>query len=404
MSFLEQNHWIKDFPQIKDNYRFFDSAATSLKPQSVIDAVNDYNQRLSSNIHRGMYQQSQEATELYEEARVKVASFINALEEEVIFTRGTTASLNLVARSYGLNHIKEGDVILTNMAEHHSSILPWFNVSKEKGATLKYIALSSEGKVGLEAFKEAINENTKIVVIHHVSNVLGYSSPLKEIIEIAHEYGALVVVDGAQAIQHLKVDVKALDADFYAFSGHKMLGPTGIGVLYGKKQLLDQMTPLEFGGDMSLDVEKDGFSWKESPLKFEAGTMPIAEAIGLKAAIEYLEKVTIDKIHSYSEKLYHYLMTSLESIQGIDLYNHQSDTFIFTFNLSNVPSHDAISFFAEKNIALRAGQHCAKLIHDHLGIHSSLRGTIYFYNTYEDVDQLVLAIKEAIQYFKELGF
>lgn len=395
---------MKDFPQIEGGFRYFDSAATSLKPQIVVDQMNDYNLRLSANIHRGMYAQSQEATEIYESARETVADFINAGESEIVFTRGTTASLNLVARSFGMEHVHAGDEILTTEAEHHSSILPWINVANERKAILKYVPLSKDGKVTIEAFKSSISQRTKIVAIHHVSNVLGYQTPIKEIIDIAHQYGAYVVVDGAQAIQHMPVDVKEMDADFYAFSGHKMLGPTGIGVLYGKFDLLDQMKPIEFGGDMALDVMKDQFSWKETPVKFESGTMPIAEVFGLKAAIEYLNNISFEVMHTYTSKLYQYLMDKLRTIDGIDLYNDQSDTCIFTFNLSHVPSHDAISFFSEHNIALRAGQHCAKLIHDFLGINSSLRGTIYFYNTYEDVDVLVETINSAITYFKGLGF
>lgn len=401
---MKKNLWVEDFPQIRNGYRYFDSAATSLKPLSVIAAMNDYNERLSANIHRGMYNQSQESTELYEEARLTIAQFIHAREEEVVFTRGTTASLNLVARAYGLVHLTKEDEILTTVAEHHSSILPWLNVSSQTGAKLKFIELTKDAKVTVEAFKAALSKQTKVLVIHHVSNVLGFETPLKEMIRLAHESGAIVVVDGAQAIQHMKVDVKDLDADFYAFSGHKMLGPTGIGVLYGKHQLLENMNPIEFGGDMALDVMKDQFSWKESPAKFEAGTMPIAEVIGLKAAVDYIQNIGIQEIHNYCKQLYEYLMDKLNKIDELEIYNHHSDTFIFTFNLKNVPSHDAISFFSEENIALRAGQHCAKLIHDYLGINSSLRGTVYFYNTYEDIDTLVETIKEAINYFKELGF
>lgn len=402
MSLLKKNPWIKDFPQTKDNH-YFDSAATSLKPQVVIDEVNDYNENLSANIHRGMYAKSQVATEKYEASRQVIGKFINARTEEIVFTRGTTAGLNLVARSYGYK-LNKGDVILTTELEHHSSILPWLNVSFQTGASIKYIDPVKPGKITVEAFKKAMSEDVKVVAIHHVSNVLGYVSPLKEIIKIAHEYGAIVVVDGAQAIQHLQVDMQDLDADFYAFSGHKMLGPTGVGVLYGKYDLLDQMMPLEFGGDMALDVMKDQFSWKEVPVKFEAGTMPISQVIGLKAAVDYFNNHTIEKLHDYSQDLYDYLIKALNNIDGIELYNPDSDTLIFTFNIKNVPSHDAITFFSEKNIALRAGQHCAKLVHDYLGINASLRGTIYFYNTYEDVDILIETIKEAVDYFKELGF
>ncbi|MFO7969717.1 MAG: cysteine desulfurase [Candidatus Izemoplasmatales bacterium] len=401
---MEKNNWKQDFPQQDDNFYYFDSAATSLKPNSVIEKVNYYNRELSSNINRGMYDKSQKATELYEEARQKVANFINANENEVIFTRGTTASLNLVARAYGLENIAENDEILTTELEHHSSILPWINVASKKKAKIKYIDLKKPGKITVEAFKKAITDKTKVVAINYVSNVLGYITPIKEIVEIAHKYNAIVVVDGAQAVQHFSVDVKNLDVDFFAFSGHKMLGPTGIGVLYGKESLLDKINPIEYGGDMSLDVNKDSFGWKVSPTKFEAGTMPIAEAIGLKAAIDYLESVGLEKIEAYTKKLYNYFYKQVKDLEDIIIYNPNSDTNIFTFNIKNVPSHDAISYFAEKNIALRAGQHCAKLIHDHLKINSSLRGNIFIYNSYQDVDYLIKTIKEAISYFKKLGF
>ena len=399
-----KNPWIKDFPQLQDGYHYFDSAATSLKPNVVIDAVSDYNRRLSANIHRGMYHQSQEATELYESARSRVAAFVHARDEEIVFTRGTTDSLNLVAKSYGLAHLKQGDVILSTEVEHHSSILPWQFVAHKTGAKLEYIPLTKEGKLSLETVREAFSSQVKILAIHHVSNVLGYESPIKEIIKIAHEYGAIVVVDGAQAIQHLEVNVADLDCDFYAFSGHKMLGPTGIGVLYGKAHLLEAMDPIDFGGDMALDVMKHQFSWKESPIKFEAGTMPIAEAIGLAKAIDYLEMVSLKTIHELSQSVYEYLMAQCAGIKEIEIYNPNSDTFIFTFNIHQVPAHDAITFFAEQNIALRAGQHCAKLAHDFLKIPSSLRGTIYFYNTKKDVDVFVSTLKEAINYFRSLGF
>lgn len=401
---MKDNLWVKDFPQLNSAYVYLDSAATSLKPIQVIDAVNDYNQRLSANIHRGMYQQSQEATERYEAARESLAGFINADVNELVFTRGTTAGLNLVASSYGLKNLSKGDVILSTELEHHSSILPWQHVAHQTGATLKYLDLTKEGKVTLDNFKAAMDGSVKVVAIHHVSNVLGYEVPLKEIIEYAHEYGAKVVVDGAQAVQHMPVDVKALDADFYAFSGHKMLGPTGIGALYGKYELLDQMTPIEFGGDMSLDVMKHQFSWKEAPIKFEAGTMPIAEAIGFSKAVEYLNQAGFENINEHSKALYHVLIKELKKIKEVILYNPNSDTFIFTFNIKDVPAHDAITFFAEKNIALRAGQHCAKLVHDFLNIQSSLRGTIYLYNTLEDVHALIDTLKEAIEYFRALGF
>ncbi|MCF7924498.1 MAG: cysteine desulfurase [Candidatus Izimaplasma sp.] len=399
-----ENKWKQDFPQLNGDFYYFDSAATSLKPEIVINSVNYYNRELSSNINRGMYDKSQKATELYEESRKTIAKFINAKNDEIIFTRGTTASLNFVASAYGLTNLTADDEILTSELEHHSSVLPWINVASKTKAKLKYIELEKPGKITIEAFKKAITNKTKVVAINYVSNVMGYIVPIKEIVEIAHKHNAIVIVDGAQAVQHIPVDVKALDVDFFAFSGHKMLGPTGIGVLYGKQELLEKIKPIEFGGDMTIDVEKNSFGWKVSPTKFEAGTMPIAGAIGLKTAVDYLTNIGIDKVSEYTKDLYNYFLNQVEMIKGLIIYNPNSDANIFTFNLENVPSHDAISFFAEKNIALRAGQHCAKLIHDYLNINASLRGTIYIYNTYEEIDFLVETIKEAIDYFKKLGF
>jgi cysteine desulfurase/selenocysteine lyase len=394
----------KDFPQIKSDYIYFDTAATSLKPQSVIDAVNMYNQELSANIHRGMYDNSVRTTSLYEEAREIVAKFINAGVDEVVFTRGTTSSLNLVAFSYGLNHLDENSEIIISEQEHHSQFLPWQEVAKKTSAKLKFIELDKSGKITVEAFKKVLNKNTKVVAINYVSNVLGYINPIKEITRLAHEIGAIVVLDAAQAIQHITIDVLDLDVDFLAFSGHKMLGPTGVGILYGKELYLENLEPFEFGGDMNEDVEKTLSTWKSYPQKFEAGTMPIAGVLGLAEAVKYLENLGLKNIENYTKKLYDYFFKELSKIKGIKIYNPNSDTGIITFNLDNVPAHDAISYYAEKNIALRSGQHCAKLIHDYLGIHSSLRVSVYFYNRIEEVNKFLEVTKEAIDYFQKIGF
>lgn len=395
---------ISDFPQIKNDYIYFDTAATSLKPKAVIEAVNMYNDTLSANIHRGMYFNSVKTTELYEEARSVVAKFINAKEEEIVFTRGTTSSINLVASSYGLVNLKPGDEIIVSEQEHHSQFLPWQNVAKKTGATLRFVELNSEGKITIEMFKKVLSDKTKVVALNYVSNVLGYINDIKEITKLAHQKNAIIVVDAAQAIQHIKVDVLDLDVDFLAFSGHKMLGPTGVGILYGKSQHLDILEPMEFGGDMNEDVEKIDSTWKKYPLKFEAGTMPIAEVIGLKEAINYLDNLGLENIHSYSMDLYQHLQNEINKIDGITVYNPNSDTGILTYNFDGVPAHDAITYYAEKNIALRSGQHCAKLIHDFLNIHSSLRVTVYFYNTKEEVNRFIEVTKEAIKYFKSVGF
>lgn len=398
------NKIISDFPQINEDYIYFDTAATSLKPKSVIEAVNIYNKTLSANIHRGMYFNSVKTTELYEEAREVIAKFINAKENEIVFTRGTTSSINLVASSYGLANLKAGDEIIVSEQEHHSQFLPWQNVAKRVGAKLRFIELNKEGKITVEAFKKVLNDNTKVVALNYVSNVLGYINDIKEITRLTHEKNAIIVVDAAQAVQHIKIDVSDLNVDFLAFSGHKMLGPTGIGVLYGKSKHLDVLEPTEFGGDMNEDVEKDESTWKKAPFKFEAGTMPIAGVIGLKEAIQYLEELGLENIHAYSMDLYAYLLQEMNKIEGLSIYNPYSDTGILTFNINGVPAHDAITYYAEKNIALRSGQHCAKLIHDFLNIHSSLRVTVYFYNTKTEVDKFIEVTKEAIKYFKAIGF
>jgi cysteine desulfurase/selenocysteine lyase len=401
---MKKNPWVKDFPQINNDNIYFDTAATSLKPNLVIDELNYYYQDLSSNIHRGMYEAAVISTELYEQTRETVAKFINAKTEEVVYTRGTTSSLNLVAYSYGLNNLGPDDEIIVSELEHHSSFLPWQYVAKKTKATYKFVELNQEGRITVENFKKVLTDKTKVVALTYVSNIMGYITPMKEIIKLAHEKGAIVIVDAAQAIQHMKVDVLDLDCDFLAFSAHKMLGPTGIGILYGKYHLLDQMEPFEYGGDMNEDVEKGDSTWKQAPQKFEAGTMPIASVIGLNKAIEYIENIGIENIHNHVEKLQRYAMARLKDIEGITIYNPTSETGIISFNLDNIPSHDAITFFAEKKIALRAGQHCAKLICDWLGIYSCLRASLYLYNTYKDIDRFVDVVIEAIAYFKQLGF
>ncbi|MCK4551503.1 MAG: SufS family cysteine desulfurase [Tenericutes bacterium] len=399
-----KNIWSKDFPQIKGNNIYLDTAATSLKPKSVIEAINHYYGDLSSNIHRGMYEAAVESTQLYEETREVVAKFINARDDEVIYTRGTTSSLNLVAFSYGLDNLKVGDEIIVSELEHHSSLLPWQKIAEKTGAVLKFVALDKFGRITVDAFKKIISKKTKVVALTYVSNVMGYITPMKEIIEVAHKYNSVVVVDAAQAVQHLAIDVVDLDCDFLAFSGHKMLGPTGIGILYGKANLLNDMEPFEYGGDMNEDVGKETSTWKRGPQKFEAGTMPIASVLGLKESIKYIQKIGFKKIHDYITNLHRYTIEQFKIIDGLTLYNPLSDTGIISFNLENVPSHDAITYFAEKQIAIRAGQHCAKLICDWLGIYSCLRASIYIYNTKKEIDIFISVIKESIEYFNKLGF
>jgi len=402
---MEQNRWRQDFPQLGNkDFTFLDSAASSLKPQIVIDAVNGYYHDLSVNIHRGIYDEAYEATRLFELTREKVAEFINATPEEIIFTRGATAAMNLVASSYGMDQIKKGDEIIVSELEHHSSVLPWQRVAQKTGAKLVYIPLNEEGKITVESFKSVLNKQTKMVALTYMSNVMGYKTPLEEIIPLAHEFGALVTVDASQAAPHLKLDVKRLNVDFLAFSGHKMLGPTGVGVLYGKAHLLKVMEPLELGGEMNDEVSLQTSVWKDAPYKFEAGTMPIASVIGLAKAIEYLQTAGLETIEDHVNRLRNYAFQQLKKIEGIVIYNPNADTGIIAFNIKGVHPHDAASYFAEHKVALRAGHHCAQLIIKWLKIEACLRASFYLYNTYADCDKFIATVKTAVKYFRSVGF
>ncbi len=393
-----------DFPQLNDDYVYIDSAATTLTPTTVIDAINDYYRNYSVNIHRGMYKQSYEATEIYENTRRKAAAFIGAKTEEIVYTRGTTSALNLLAQRYGNRILKKGDDIVVSELAHHSSLLPWQHIAAETGANLRYVPLDSEGRLIVDNIKKTLSDKTKIVALTHVSNVMGYLAPVKEVTELAHAVGAKVVLDCAQAVSHVPIDVKQLNVDFMAFSAHKMLGPTGIGILYGKHNLLESMEPLEYGGDMVDFVEKDHAVWKDVPQRFEAGTMPIASVFGLAKAIDYLEAVGLDHIHDHIVKLAKMTIDGLQSIEDVTIYNEHSDSGIVTFNLKNVPSHDALSFYAEENVALRAGHHCAMLVGKKLGVNSTLRASFYIYNDEKDVHRFLDVTKQAVDYFRTLGF
>ena len=400
------NKFKKDFPiyQKYPNLVYLDSAASSLKCQSVIDKLDHYYNRIGVNVHRGVYRLSYEATDLYEGAREIIADFINASFEEIVFTRGCSSSLNLVALSYGMEFVESGDEVLVTELEHHSNLIPWMNVCKKKGATLKYVPLTKDGRVTVEAFKGAITEKTKVVAINHVSNVMGYITPIKEIVEIAHKYGAIVSVDGAQAIPHMAVDVKDLDCDFYSFSGHKMCGPTGVGVLYGKKELLDEMEPIEFGGDMADEVFSSYATYKDAPYKFETGTPIIAEAIALAEACLYLEKVGFDYIAKREHDVKEYALKKLNEVEGITIYNPTCETGIITFNVNDVHPHDAASVFDKENVCIRAGHHCAQPITHFLKQMSTIRASFYFYNDYSDADRFVETVKEAVDFFGQFNF
>lgn len=382
------------------NLAYLDNAASSLKPKCVIDALDYYYNKLGVNVHRGVYKLSYEATELYEDARSKIAKFINSDFEEVVFTRGASNSLNLVASSYGMDFINAGDEIITSELEHHSSHMPWFNVALKKGAVLKYIPLDKEGRITVEAFKSVLSDKTKVVAITYVSNVMGYITPIREIIKLAHSVGAVVSLDGAQAVPHMKIDVKELDCDFLSFSGHKMLGPTGIGVLYGKKELLAKMSPIEFGGDMADIVKKDSMTFKDAPYKFETGTPIIAEAIGLGRAVEFLDSIGLEEIAKYEYSLKELAVKELKKIKGVVIYNETAETGIISFNIEGVHPHDAASVFDNDEICIRAGHHCAQLITSWLKTVGTVRASFYLYNTTEEVMRFVEAVKEAVKFFK----
>jgi len=377
---------------------YLDTAASSLKPKAVIDVVDHYYSKLGVNVHRGVYGLSYEATDLYEAARTTVAKFLNAKFEEIVFTRGTTAALNLVASSY-LEKLKPGDEIITSELEHHSSMLPWLQVAKKTGAVLKYVELDQQGRITVEAFKAVLSDRTKVVALTYVSNVMGYITPVKPIIDLAHEKGAVVILDAAQAAPHLAIDVTALNVDFLAFSGHKVCGPTGIGVLYGKRHLLNQMSPIEFGGDMNVTVDKFDATWKEAPYRFEAGTPIIAGAIGLARAIEYISEIGFDSIHEHVSKLHAYALAKLKAVDGIEIYNETAETGIIAFNVLGVHPHDAASIFDQNKVCIRAGHHCAQLITKWLKQIATLRATFYIYNDEKDADLFVESVKEAVRFF-----
>ncbi|MGD6776628.1 MULTISPECIES: cysteine desulfurase [Bacillaceae] len=382
---------------------YLDSAATSQKPLAVIEALEKYYKGYNSNVHRGVHTLGTRATDGYEGARDKVKNFINAAHrEEIVFTRGTTTALNLVAGSYARANLTEGDEIVITYMEHHSNIIPWQQAAKATGATLKYIPLTEDGSLSLSDVEATITENTKIVSIMQVSNVLGTINPIKEIAEIAHKHGAIMVVDGAQSTPHMKVDVQDLDCDFFALSGHKMGAPTGIGALYGKKHLLENMEPIEFGGEMIDFVGLQESTWKELPWKFEGGTPIIAGAIGLGAAIDFLEQVGMDNILAHEHKLADYAMNRMSEIEGISIYGPQKRAGLVTFNIDDVHPHDVATVLDAEGIAVRAGHHCAQPLMKYLNVSSTARASFYLYNTEEEVDKLVASLVKTKEYFSNV--
>lgn len=395
-----------DFPLLMQNkIIYIDNAATSQRPQCVIDAESDFYKNYNANPLRGLYSLSVEATEVYENAREAVRKFIGAEKSnEIIFTRNTTESLNLVAYSYGLSNVKKGDEIVVSIMEHHSDLLPWQMVAKTCGAELKFIECAKDGSIDLEKVKELITSRTKIVAMTQVSNVLGREYPVKEIAKLAHEKGAVMVVDGAQSTPHMRVDVTDLDADFFAFSGHKLLAPMGIGVLYGKEELLEKMPPFLSGGEMIDSVTRTSAVYAELPHKFEAGTVNAAGAAGLKAAIDYIEKVGFDYIGEREIALTSRAIEKMKKIPHVNIIgseNADEHTGIVTFTIDNVHPHDISEILAADGIAVRAGHHCAQPLLTHLGLNSTARASFAFYNTEDEVDKFtdsVATIRERMGY------
>ncbi|MBC1732071.1 cysteine desulfurase [Listeria seeligeri] len=382
---------------------YLDNAATSQKPKQVIRALTHYYEFDNANVHRGVHTLAARATDAFESARAKVAKFIHAREvAEIIFTRGTTSAINLVVDSYGNANIEAGDEIVISYLEHHSNLIPWQQLAKRKGAVLKYIELEEDGTISIEQAEKTITEKTKIVALAHVSNVLGTITPIKEIAALAHKVGAVILVDGAQAVPHMEVNVVDLDADFYAFSGHKMMAPTGIGVLYGKRELLDKMEPIEFGGEMIDFVELYDSTWKELPWKFEAGTPIIGGAIALGAAIDYLAAIGIDTIHAYEQELVSYAIEQMSKLEGITIYGPTDASKrcgLVTFNIEGAHPHDVATILDEDGVAIRAGHHCAQPLMKWLDVSSTARASFYIYNTKEEIDALIEGLKLTKEYF-----
>lgn len=398
----------KEFPILDQEVNgkplvYLDSAASSQKPRAVIDAVARYYERDNANVHRGVHTLGSRATDAYEGAREKVARFLNAASpQQIIFTRGTTTALNLVASGYARPRCKEGDEIVITPMEHHSNLIPWQQVAKATGATLKYIPLQPDGTISLEDVERTITPNTKVVSVVHVSNVLGVKNPVKEIAAIAHRNGAVMVVDGAQSVPHMQTDVQDLDCDFYAFSGHKMCAPTGIGVLYGKKALLEAMEPIEFGGEMIDHVDLYDSTWKELPWKFEGGTPIIAGAIGLGAAIDFLQAIGLEAISQHERHLAALAYERLQAIDGIQLYGpSEGRVGLVTFNLSDVHPHDVATVLDTEGIAIRAGHHCCQPLMRWLEASATARASFYLYNTEADIDRLASALLKTKEFFQD---
>ena len=395
-----------DFPLLQNrDIAYLDSGATSQKPQEVIDAIENFYKNFNANPHRGAYTLSQEATEIYEDTRTKIAKFINAKHrEEIIFSKNATESLNLIAYSYGLEKIQKDDEIVISIMEHHSNLVPWQKVAKTKGAKLNYMYINDNFELSDEEIENKITDKTKIVGITHVSNVLGTINNVEKIIKYAHKKGAIVVLDASQSIPHIRIDVQALDADFVVFSGHKMLAPLGIGILYGKREILNNISPFLMGGDMIEYVYEQDTTFASLPNKFEAGTQNVEGVVGLGSAIDYIEKIGYDAIQEKEHEILKYAREELRKLDFLDLYLTNTDehhSSVISFNIKGVHPHDVASILDSEKVCVRSGNHCAQPLMRYLGIDSTCRASFAFYNTKEDVDKLVNALEKAYNMFKK---
>jgi len=387
-----------DFPMIVNNpgMIYFDNSATTFKPQVVIDEIVDYYSKYNSNIHRGEYDISGLVSNNYDHTRKLVKDFINAEDEnEIVFTSGSSMSLNIVAFGYALKHLKKGDVILTTYTEHASNILPWFKVCEKTGAIIKYIDLNKDGSFNIDLFKNNLNSSCKIISLPFISNVLGYINPIKEIVKLAHENNSLVNVDAAQAAPHLKIDVKDIDVDFLSFSSHKLYGPAGVGVLYSKKELLEDMDPLIYGGGSNARFDADGkIILKKAPFKFESGTPCIEGVLGFAKAINYLNEIGLDNIYKYEFELARYFISKLNKLDNVLLINPNTETGIISFNIKDIFAQDVASYLNSKKICVRTGNHCAKILHNLIGTDQTIRASLSFYNTKEEIDYFCDVLKD----------
>lgn len=391
-----------DFPILKRKINghplvYLDNAATSQKPRQVVEAMSDYYANHNANIHRGVHTLAEEATQLYEDSRRKIAAFVGAASEEIVFTKNATEAVNLVAYAWGKENFRAGDEVITTEMEHHSNLVPWQLVAKETGAAIKYLPFDENGELSLRQLAEQISGRTKVISLVHVSNFLGTINPVKEMAALAHAAGAVVMIDAAQSVPHQKVSVQDLDCDFLAFSGHKMLGPMGVGILYGRRRLLEEMPPFLGGGDMIRTVTLEGSTWNEVPYKFEAGTPNVGGVVGLAAAVDYLEKAGMGNIHQYEVELITYALERLQEVEDLEIYgpmNVERRAALVSFNLKGLHAHDVATLLDQEGIAVRSGHHCTMPAHTKLGIPASVRASFYFYNTKEEVARLVAGLEK----------